>query len=246
MSVWGKVAGLWRWPVKSMAGESVGSLRVDWRGAGGDRTHALWFEHKGSLRPLTAREAPGLLRWRASYPDVPGDALAPAAPPCPVLVAPDGGRFTWGDHDLAAALAADLGRPILTRRDNAGQQDLERSVLVTTRASHVALEAELEAPVDLRRFRTNLHLELDAPAWVEEGWEGGSLAFDGGVTLRLLHPCRRCVIPTRDPDDVSRWPGLLKHLNAAHGTRFGINSRVETAGSIAVGERVALTVALAG
>ena len=34
--VLGTVARLWRWPVKSMAGERVDALRVDHRGAGGD------------------------------------------------------------------------------------------------------------------------------------------------------------------------------------------------------------------
>jgi uncharacterized protein YcbX len=43
----GTVAGLWRWPVKSMAGERVNALRLDGRGAGGDRTHAVTYENKG-------------------------------------------------------------------------------------------------------------------------------------------------------------------------------------------------------
>ena len=64
----GTVAGLWRWPVKSMAGEQVDALRVDGRGAGGDRTHAVLHEHKGRRKPLTAREAPRLLAWKAAYP----------------------------------------------------------------------------------------------------------------------------------------------------------------------------------
>ena len=55
------VAAMWRWPVKSMAGERVNALRVDGRGAGGDRTHAVLHRHKGEWRPLTAREAPRLL-----------------------------------------------------------------------------------------------------------------------------------------------------------------------------------------
>ena len=42
--------------------------RLDRRGVGGDRTHAVLHEHKGEWRPLTAREAPGLLAWWASYP----------------------------------------------------------------------------------------------------------------------------------------------------------------------------------
>ena len=62
----GRVLQVWRWPVKSMAGERVRSTRVDARGAGGDRTHAVLHAHTGEWRPLTAREAPRPLAWRAT------------------------------------------------------------------------------------------------------------------------------------------------------------------------------------
>ena len=96
--------------------------------------------------------------------------------------------------------------------------------------------------MDLRRFRTNLHLDIDVPAWSELALEGGDLAFEGGVRLRLLHPCERCAIPTRHPDTQVKWPGLLRHLNAEHQQAFGINARVVTNGRVAVGEAVELQV----
>jgi uncharacterized protein YcbX len=231
----GTVEQLWRHPVKSMAGERVAALRVDWRGAGGDRTHALHFGHEHGPKRLTAREAPALLRWTAGYD---GADVDPADPPRAVVTGPDGARREWGDPALHAALEAGLGRPIALRRDLDGQQDLGRSLLVTTEASRRALEAELDAPVDIRRFRPNLHLDLDAPAWAELGWEGAIVALEGGVRLRLLHPCERCVIPTRWPGEggvVARWPELLKHLRRHHATCFGINARVEVPGEVREG-----------
>jgi len=236
----GTVAGLWRWPVKSMAGERVNALRVDGRGAGGDRTHAVFHEHKGVRKPLTAREAPRLLAWSAAYPFNVGAGLDPAHPPYAMVRAPDGHSFLWGDPRLATALADDLGRPVELVRDVEGIHDLARTLLVTTAASLRALGAELGEPVDLRRFRPNLHLELGAPAWAELGWEGAELALSGGVRLRLLHPCVRCVIPTRDPDTQVKSPGLLKHLAARHDQVFGINARVITGGRIAVGQTAEL------
>jgi len=236
----GTVADLWRWPVKSMAGERVGALRVDGRGAGGDRTHAVVHEHKGVKKPLTAREAPRLLAWQAAYPFNFDGGLDPARPPYAIVVAPNGHRFRWGDPRLRFALEDDLGRPVELMRDIEGIQDLGRTVLVTLQATLDALGEELGGPVDLRRFRTNLHLDLDAPAWAELGLEGRELAFAGGVRLRLLHPCERCAIPTRDPDTQEKWPGLLKHLTAEHDMTFGINARVVTAGRIEAGESVRL------
>ena len=93
----------------------------------------------------------------------------------------------------------------------------------------------------LRRFRTNLHLDLDAPAFAEERWQGGRLHV-GPVTLDLLHPCARCAIPTRDPDGVdSRWPALLRHLHRARAGLFGVNARVVVPGRVALGDRATVT-----
>jgi uncharacterized protein YcbX len=236
----GTVAQLWRWPVKSMAGERVQRLRVDGRGAGGDRAHAVLYEHKGQVKPLTAREAPRLLAWQARYPFNRDGGLDPARPPFAVVTAPDGRSFRWGDPRLRHALIADLGRQVELRRDIAGIQDMPRSLLITSEATLQALGRELHGPVDLRRFRTNLHLNLDAPGWAELGWEGQELHFEGGVRLRLLHPCERCAIPTRHPDTQIKWPYLLRHLHDSHEQMFGINARVLAGGRIAEGETVEL------
>ena len=233
----GTVQQLWRWPVKSMAGEPLRATRMDGRGVGGDRTHAVEAEHKGAWQPLTAREAPRLLAWRAAYPFAQNAGLKPDDPPLATVTAPNGRAYGWGDPRLRRALEAELERPVRLRRDTAGIQDLERSVLVTVDASLRALEGELGTEIDLRRFRPNLHLELDAPAWAEEGWEGGTLRLASGVVLRLLHPCERCAIPTRDPDTQEKWADLLRHLDAHHQRRFGLNARVLRSGRVAAGDR---------
>jgi uncharacterized protein YcbX len=237
----GRVLELWRWPVKSMAGERVRSTRMDDRGAGGDRAHAVLYEHEGEWRPLTAREAPRLLAWRGSYPFAPDAGVKPEKPPFAQVVAPSGRSFNWDDPRLGRVLSADLGIPVRLRRDIAGIQDLERSVLLTVDASLSALAAELDMPLDIRRFRANVHLDLDAAAWEEHGWEGGTVRFAGGVVLRLLHPCVRCAITTRDPQTQEEWPELLRHLDARHGTLFGINARVLQSGRVAAGESVEIS-----
>jgi uncharacterized protein YcbX len=237
----GVLTDLARWPVKSLGGEALGAARLNWRGLGGDRAHALLDPREGrGGRWLTIRQAPQMLAWSAAYPEAPDDQLDPADPPPPTLRAPDGTVWGWDDPGLDEALAADLGLAVRRHRDLGGQQDLRASVLVTTEASRRALEAALGRPVGLRRFRTNLHLALDAPAFAEEGWEGGRLQV-GQVTLALGHPCVRCVIPTRDPDDLSRWPELLRWLHRRRGALFGVNARVVAAGRVRVGDRVAVT-----
>lgn len=233
----GRVTSLHRYPVKSFAGEPVDALRVDRRGAGGDRTHALIWA--GRDRRLTARQAPRMLAWRAHY-DVPGDQLDPADPPMPLLTGPGGTPHRWDDPDLPALLGADLGRPVELRRDSAGQQDLANSLLVTFAASLDAVIAALGLPPgDVRRFRPNIHVELDAQAFAEEGWEGRRLRV-GETTLELLHPCERCVIPTRDPDTQAKDSRVLLWLLRERRKLFGINARATAPGTIRLGDPVEL------
>jgi len=234
------VAELSRWPVKSMGGEPLRATLVGRPGVGGDRTHALWGTHRGEPAPLTAREAKGLLRWSAAYPDAPDDALDPERPPTATLTAPDGRRWPWEDPGLPGALRADLGRELVPRRAAAGQQDLPSSVLVTVEATRLAVERALGRALDLRRFRTNVHLTLDSAPFAEERWEGARMHFAGGVVLRLAHPCVRCVIPTRDPDTQLKWPELARWLVAQRDNLFGLNAWVQSSGRIALGEAVSV------
>jgi uncharacterized protein YcbX len=232
----GTVTSLHRWPVKSMGGERVETLRVDRRGAAGDRGYAVFDEFKGAPRRLTAREAPRMLAWSASYE---GSDFVPDRFPDATVTAPDGRVFATGDARLAAALGDDLGRRVEIRRDAALMPDLPDSLLVITRASHAAVREALGGDLDVRRFRTNLLLDLDAEPYAEEGWQGRTLRV-GTLELELLHPCERCVIPTRDPDTQVKNPRVLRWLHREHRGLFGINARAHVPGTIRAGDPVVL------
>jgi len=221
----GTVSHLHRWPLKSAAGEPSEELELDGRGVIGDRTLAVFDEHKGAPRRLTARQAPRLLAWRAAG---------------ATITAPDGRSFAADDPALASALTSDLGRPVTVHADSAGQQDLPRSVLVTTQATLDAIGEALGSSVELDRFRTNVHVVLDAPAYAEEQWEGTRLRI-GEAELEVLHPCERCVIPTRDPTTTEKWPELLRWLFRERTGSFGINARPLGAARIRLGDAVTWT-----
>jgi uncharacterized protein YcbX len=154
-----------------------------------------------------------------------------------VLTAPDGRALRWDDRALPGALCDDLGRRVELRRDLALMPDLPDSLLVTVEASRRALEGELGRSVDVRRFRPNLHLRLDARPFGEEGWARRRLRV-GDAELELLQPCERCAIPTRDPDTQAKWPALLRWLAREHGTLFGINARAVRPATVRVGDRI--------
>ena len=168
------------------------------RGVGGDRTHAVLHEHKGEWRPLTAREAPRHARLvgRPTRSTSTRGWTRPS-PPYAIVAQPDGRHtYQWGDPLLRRALEQDLGRPVRFQRDVAGMPDVPGQILLTVEGTLRALSEELGAEVDVRRFRPNLHLELDSPPWAEERWAGAMVEIEGGVRLRDRRPVRAL----RDPD----------------------------------------------
>jgi hypothetical protein len=169
--VTGTVRELWRWPVKGMGGEPMPSVRVDGRGVGGDRTHAvLGVDADGRWRPLSRRQAPALAGWRAAYPFNLGANVDPASPPYTLVTSPRGRTYVWDDPRLRAALEDDLGHAVRLRRELDGLHHVERSILATW------------GDLPPQQVRSNLHLDAEVPG-------GHELRFDGGARMRVLAPC---------------------------------------------------------
>jgi hypothetical protein len=171
----GAVRALWRWPVKSMGGEPMPSVRVDARGVGGDRVHAVTAQGDAGWEPLAGPAAVDLAGWTAAYPFNIGANVDPAAPPYALVTAPDGHNYVWGDPRLRCALEDRLGAALRLHRDIEGLQALERTVLVTW------------GDADPQALRANVHVDLDLGG----DWERGTLAFEHGARMRLLGPCAR-------------------------------------------------------
>src|SRR5690348_6789708 len=62
-----EVAGIWRYPVKSLQGEALDAAVVERDGLEGDRTWGIRDDRTGRI--LTARRRPELLHAAASYDD---------------------------------------------------------------------------------------------------------------------------------------------------------------------------------
>ncbi len=222
-----RITHLWRYPVKSLAGEPLAQTRLDRGGVPFDRQYIITDDEATRTgNALTARVVPDLLGYRAA---VEGDAVR--------VTAPDGRSFAV-DETLSSAMASALGRPLRIDAAPAGALPFHdaHDVLVINAASVRALSEEWSKPLDPVRFRPNIMLDgEDLPPYAEDDWVGRRFTA-GDAVLEGVARDERCVLPTIDPRTLARDPSLLRLIVERHNQCFGLYCRVLTAGKIALGD----------
>ena len=106
-TVVGEIAEILRYPVKSMAGESLRQARLAGQGIPGDRGWALRDEQAGEIRG--AKKLPVLMRCAATYAEEPTEG---APIPMARMTLPDGSTLNTNDPDAAAKLSKLVEREV--------------------------------------------------------------------------------------------------------------------------------------
>lgn len=227
----GHVAALWRYPVKSMAGEALAHAQLGWHGFTGDRRWAFLRDDvpRSGFPWLTIREQARMSRHQPRF----VDGERPDA--SDVLVrTPDGDEVDVTDPALAAQLAPGA-RPI---KQDRGVFDTMPVSLITT-ATVAALGAEVGRDLDIRRFRPNLVIETAQGPFAEDAWVGHELRI-GDARVRVDQRDPRCVVITVDPDTGVRDPEILRVVAQQRENCLGVYGTPVSPGSIAVGDPVRL------
>jgi len=239
MSVY-TISSLWRYPVKSMAGEELDAVDVDARGLTGDRAYALVDAAKGKVGSAkSVRKFGELLKWQARFVTPPeGVDRVPAVR----LTKPDGTVFESDGPDFAAHLTAAFGPAVSFFSTAPGGLMLEfaagtlggkhietteipvadaappgtlfdyASIHIVTTSTLRRLEAAYpEGQFAIQRFRPNLVVDCgDESGFVENAWAGRMLAIGPELLLRVSIPCPRCVMTTLPRVDLPLDPGILR------------------------------------
>jgi hypothetical protein len=222
-----QVGELWRYPVKSMAGERIAAAELGPRGIPNDRGLAAFEIGQGSKeKPLSARDLAGLLKFRASL----KTGVAQVA-------GPELGPISWAHESVARSISRQCRRELELRPVAGGAFD-DSPILLVYLATLAALSEEMGAPVDHRRFRANLYLEEAGTVAHGESQLLGRQIRCGGAVLEATDPCPRCSIPTRDPDTWANWPQLLRHLVQTRDEVVGVYCKVTVPGPLAEGDAV--------
>lgn len=209
------VAALWRYPVKSMAGEPLSRVEITSAGLAGDRVVQVY---RPNGRVATARTCPKLLGHRATL-DASGEPLVDGRP--------------WTDP----AVLEDVRRAVEPEARLARDEALDRfdilPLLVVTDGAVAAFGR------DVRRLRPNIVI-AGVEGLAERGWAGGELRI-GDVRIGIQGLRRRCVMTTFDPDTLQMDPSVIRDIVKRFGGHFALDCFVIHGGDIAVGQPVEVT-----
>ncbi|MEZ4268921.1 MAG: MOSC domain-containing protein [Myxococcota bacterium] len=261
-----RLAAMVVYPLKGARGVAVERWRVATTGFARDRQFMV-VDAGG--RFISQREQPAMALWRVSADgdamriELPGHLRPFELPWTPegdaldVTIWSDRVRAVAPDPALDAAISRELGQPCrlvhipdtsIRQVDPHYSQPGDRvgfadgfPFLLCTQASLDDLNARLDAPVPMNRFRPNLVIEGATP-FAEDTWsrvQVGALSFD------VVKPCARCVVTTVDQATARGGKEPLRTLatyrRAPDGSvHFGQNLIHRDLGVLSVGDPVAV------
>lgn len=223
---------LWRYPVKSMRGSCHSAMQVTPRGFERDR-HWMLVDPQG--RFITQRQLPkmALINTHLSNDELSlsldnGESLRVYAGPSDETIA----VTVWGDSCQAQAVNPEVDHwlsefletpcrlvafPMQQVRAVDPQYALPQDqvgfadgfpFLLISQGSLDGLNARLDAPLPMQRFRPNLVVTGCEPH-AEDDWKRLRI---GDIEFRVVKPCSRCPIPTIDPQTATRGAEPLRTL----------------------------------
>ena len=208
-----RIAGLWRYPVKSLAGEPLERAMLTPDGSPGDRIVHV----RGPEGVRTSRRQHRMLGLRGSL-GAYGTPLVDGHP--------------WHGA-IAAELVREAAGPDARLDAYDGPERFDVLPLLVATDGAVA-----EFGRDVRRLRPNILLG-GVEGLAERAWEGATLQV-GDAVIHLDSLRARCPMTTVDPDTLERDPGVLKDIGRRFGGHLALNAEVLIPGAIAVGDPVTL------
>ena len=235
----GQVEAIFRYPVKSMRGESLENARIGWHGIEGDRRLAFRRVHDRSGFPwLTAGKLSDLVLFapRRCEGGDPGDL--------PTLIcAPDGRDMPVMSQELAGELGTRHGAGVeMVHLKHGIFDEADISVIASETVREIGRLAG-QMP-DVRRFRPNILVRLFQPSpFQEDEWVGGVLTFgdgDGAPAITVTMRDVRCGMVNIDPDSASFATEVLKAIVHANQNKAGVYGTVTRIGRLEVGQVITL------
>jgi len=245
----GTVGALWRYPIKSMRGESLDEAWLTERGIIGDRVWAVRELARGGI--MSARTFPTLLQLRAHYE---GEPASDSAAPIKIEL-PDGGTLLPDDPQAPSILSNVLHRRVSlerVRRERLTPEELEAIMrgeaypphrdffdeevlhLVATGTLAFMRSLRPDSDFDPRRFRANVYLDTgdEADGFVEDRLVEGVLEIGEQVRIVGMRPAIRCAMTTHPQPELPHDVNILRTAWQYHEAYVGVFAAVGMPGII--------------
>lgn len=233
----GHVEAIFRYPVKSMRGESLDAAELGWHGLVGDRRLAFRrIDDRSAFPWLTAVKLPDLVCF-APLPS--GEGTSTGMPTH--VRTPDGAALPIFGDELAADVGRRNGAPVQMMQLKHGIFD-EGSLSVIASETVREIGRLAERSLDVRRFRPNVVVRLVQPVpFQEDAWVGGMLSFGeeaDAPAIAVTMRDERCSMVNLDPVSAHVAPEVLRAIVRAHENHAGIYGAVTRTGRLAVGQSI--------
>ena len=235
----GTVVSLHHYPVKSMTGEPLDQVKVGWHGLAGDRRFA--FVRSGNrtgLPWLSAREFPGLIRYRAYFMDSANPDVSTL-----MIRTPDDQEFLAESLEIRAHIEAAYGEEVFPLSLWRGTYD-SMPVSLISQQSISAISESIGQPLEISRFRPNILINaLSTKPFPEDRWVGELIILGeqpDAVRIRICRRDPRCMIVNLDPKTARQNSEVLREIVQQRRNLLGVYGNPERTGNIKVGDPVYL------
>ncbi len=233
----GEVEALFRYPVKSMGGESLEVADLGWHGIDGDRRLAFRrLDDRGGFPWLSASRLPELILFAPlrQGPVVDGDLPTHVRTPA-------GEELAVFGQELAAEVGRRHGSPVEMMYLSRGIFD-EASISVIATATVGEIGRLAAQRPDVRRFRPNILVaSVRSVPFEEDEWVGGVLSFgetSGAAVIGITNRDERCSMVNFDPGSARPNAEMLKAIVRVRDNKAGVYGTVTRRGRLAVGQPI--------
>ncbi|MBZ0289667.1 MAG: MOSC domain-containing protein, partial [Anaerolineae bacterium] len=238
----GHIQAIYRYPVKSMAGEALERIPLGWHGLEGDRRFAFRrvrsHTEQGGFPWLTASKLPSLILYQPVRQDTAPDNHLPTH-----VRTPDGNLLAIRSDALRDDISRRFGSEVELMQLKHGIFD-EAPVSLLSLATSRKITDDSRQPPDIRRFRPNIVIDTGGnEPFAEDQWVGKTVTFgetDDSPALQVTLRDLRCVMVNLHPDTAQSDPAVLKTVAQLNETCAGVYATVIRTGTLAVGQPVYL------
>jgi uncharacterized protein YcbX len=230
-----KISALFRYPVKSMAGESLQQIELGWHGVEGDRRYAFLRRGVGAGYPwLTASKLASLVAYAPLRSET--DTSNPS-----LVRTPSGETHQLSGEELRAEVSRAFGGEVdLVHISNGIFDDGLVSIIDQRTVDRVCDEGGV--PSDVRRFRPNILVEAEGrEPFGEDEWVGKTMRLgeeDDAPRVVISDRDVRCVMINLDPASGRADANVLKAAVRLNENRAGVYAAVVRPGTLRVGAAI--------